>query len=53
MDIQLPDNLLFVDIEPVEQQGFRVVNSTRGVRFDAWFEGRLSTRVRFRLRTGQ
>lgn len=48
MDIKLPVNLTFVSIEPVEQNGFRVVKRKHGIHFDAWFEGKLITKVRFR-----
>lgn len=48
MDIKLPASLTFVDIEPVEQKGFRVVKRKRGIHFDAWFEGKLTTKVRFK-----
>lgn len=48
MDIKLPANLSFIGIEPVEQKGFRVVKRKRGIHFDAWFEGKLMTKVRLK-----
>lgn len=48
MDIKLPPGLSFHSIEPIEQQGFRVVQGKQGVHFDAWFEGKLTTRIRFK-----
>jgi hypothetical protein len=51
MEIKLPDNLVFVAIEPKEQKGFRVVKGKQGIHFDAWFEGRLETRIKFQLQT--
>jgi hypothetical protein len=51
MDIKLPDNLVFVDIQPKAQKGFRVVNGERAIHFDASFEGKLETRIRLQLQT--
>ena len=48
MDIKLPPGLNFHSIEPSEQQGFRVVEGKQDVHFDAWFEGKLTTRIRFK-----
>ncbi|MEA1889023.1 MAG: hypothetical protein U9N50_04485 [Pseudomonadota bacterium] len=47
IDIKLPANLSFVAIEPVEQKGFRVIKGKQSLHLDAWFEGRLMTRIRF------
>jgi len=52
MDVRLPHNLVFTGIEPVEQQGFKVTKSVHGVRFDAWFEGRLTTRIKLKRLAG-
>ena len=41
--------LRFVDITPAKQSGFAVKIAPRLVSFDAWFEGRLNTLLRFRL----
>jgi len=49
IDIKLPANLRFIAIEPVEQKGFRVIKGKQGLHLDAWFEGRLVTRIRFKL----
>lgn len=46
MDIKLPPGLTFLSIEPVEQKGFRVVKGKQGIHFDAWFEGKLTTKIR-------
>ena len=51
MEIKLPDKLVFVAIEPKEQKGFRVVKGKQGIHFDAWFEGKLETRIQFQLQT--
>jgi len=49
IDIKLPANLSFIAIEPVEQKGFRVIKGEQSLHLDAWFEGRLVTRIRFKL----
>jgi len=49
IDIKLPANLSIVVIEPVEQKGFRVSKGKQTLHLDAWFEGRLVTRIRFKL----
>jgi hypothetical protein len=48
IDIQLPDNLRFIDIEPGEQEGFKVVSEKDRLQLDTWFEGRLVTKIKFR-----
>jgi hypothetical protein len=48
IDIKLPANLRFIDIEPAEQKGFRVTRGEQSLHLDAWFEGRLVTRIRFK-----
>ena len=48
IDIQFPANLSFIGIEPVEQQGFRVITGKQSLHLDTWFEGRLVTRIRFK-----
>ena len=40
--------LRFVDITPGKQTGFKVSIAPKLVSFDAWFEGRLNTLLRFR-----
>ena len=40
--------LRFVDITPTIQNGFKVSVAAHLVTFDAWFEGRLTTLLRFR-----
>lgn len=48
IDIKLPANLSFIAIEPVEQKGFSVIKKKQHLHLDAWFEGRLVTRIRFK-----
>jgi hypothetical protein len=48
IDVQLPDNLAFVDIDPAEQQGFELTRGDHSLHLDAWFEGKLITRMRFK-----
>lgn len=48
MDVDLQTTgLHFAGINPHTQQGFRVWTRDRSVHFDAWFEGRLKTEIRF------
>ncbi len=42
------NKLRFVDITPNKQSGFKVSIAPHLVTFDAWFEGRLNTLIRFR-----
>ena len=49
IDIKLPANLSFIAIEPDEQKGFKVIKGKQTLHLDAWFEGRLVTRIRFKL----
>ena len=49
IDIKLPANLSFITIEPGEQKGFKVIKGKQSLHLDAWFEGRLVTRIRFKL----
>jgi len=49
MNIKLPKGMSFVSIEPKEQKGFTVVKGKQGIHFDAWFEGRLTTRIHLKL----
>lgn len=53
MDIKLPPSLTFVSIEPAEQKGFKVVHGKQGIHFDAWFEGKLVTKVRFKYQEAE
>jgi len=48
IDIRLPANLSFIAVEPVEQKGFSVIKEKQGLHLDAWFEGRLVTRIKFK-----
>jgi hypothetical protein len=41
------DRLRYLDITPVEQEGFKVTADRHQVKFDVWFEGRLRTLIRF------
>jgi hypothetical protein len=41
------DKLRFADISPVIQKGFTVVHKNGTINYDAWFEGRLNTEIRF------
>jgi hypothetical protein len=41
------NKLRFVDITPKKQRGFKVSIAPHLVKFDAWFEGRLNTLLRF------
>ncbi len=53
MEVSLPEDCLaFVDIEPRPQPRFKVWQSPESVSFDAWFEGRLYTKIRFRPEPG-
>ncbi len=45
MDLRLPSDLKFISILPKQQKGFRVNHTKKGVHFDAWFEGKLYTRI--------
>ena len=48
MEIRFADTgLNMVSVSPATQQGFQVWASNEQVTFDAWFEGRLKTEVRF------
>ena len=45
IDIKLPAGVRFAGIKPAVQPGFRVIHNQRAIHIDAWFEGRLFTRV--------
>jgi len=48
MDVDLKTSgLYFASISPQTQQGFKVWTRDRSVHFDAWFEGKLKTEIRF------
>jgi hypothetical protein len=48
MEVRYPqDRLRFADIQPQPQRGFRVDATGADVAIEAWFEGRLRTRLRF------
>ena len=49
IDIKLPANLSFDAIEPAEQKGFKVTRGKHSLHLDATFEGRLVTRIRFKV----
>ena len=46
LDVKLPKQLRFVSISPNQQNGFRVKQTSTGVHFDAWFEGKLYTTIK-------
>jgi len=48
IDIELPASLSFIAINPVEQKGFKVIEGKQSLHLDAWFEGRLVTRISFK-----
>jgi hypothetical protein len=48
LEVQYPDALELVDVDPPAQPGFGVRRSGKQVALDAWFEGRLSTVIRFK-----
>jgi len=50
LEVKYPEGLELVDIEPPAQPGLDIRQSERWVGLDAWFEGRLSTAIRFRVR---
>lgn len=50
LEVKYPDSLELIGSEPPAQPGFAVRQSTNWVGVDAWFEGRLSTAIRFRVR---
>jgi hypothetical protein len=41
------DKLRFADISPAAQKGFAVERQNGAIHYDAWFEGRLNTEIRF------
>lgn len=43
----LSRQIRFLQIDPPSQRGFRVLEQPGEVSFDAWFEGRLKTEIRF------
>lgn len=48
MDVRLrTDRLRYLDITPAKQDGLEVSAGPHEVKFDAWFEGRLRTLIRF------
>lgn len=48
IDVNFSDtNLKLVLVEPVAQQGFKVTQTKKTVNMDAWFEGRLKTKLTF------
>lgn len=48
MDILLPKGLSYSSVTPVEQKGFSIQQNGRNIHFDAWFEGRLVTRIKLK-----
>lgn len=48
----LTTQIRFLQINPPSQKGFRVIEKPGEVSFDAWFEGRLSTEIRFVTQDG-
>lgn len=47
VSIETP-KIVFLDVEPLAQPGFAVNRHGNEVGYDAWFEGRLNTLIRFR-----
>ena len=43
-------NLQLISVEPVAQNGFKITRTAKTVNMDAWFEGRLKTKLTFTLR---
>ena len=48
IDIELPENLEFSSMTPIEQPGLKVDSNNQSIRIDTWFEGKLITRIKFR-----
>ena len=53
VDINLPPTLRFVEIDPVEQTGFNIDEGKQSLHVSAIFEGRLITRIKFKLVPGE
>jgi len=48
MDVEIKaERLRFYETTPPVQDGFKVWRTTRAIHFEAWFEGRLNTDIRF------
>lgn len=48
LDVQVNTNKLrFADITPNDRKGFKVWKGNNSIHYDAWFEGKLSTEIRF------
>ena len=50
VDLKHPDGVELVGTDPPAQPGFEVQDAAPWVTIEAWFEGRLSTRIQFRER---
>jgi len=50
LEVKHPDGLELVGTDPPAQPGFEVQDAAPWVTVEAWFEGRLSTRIQFRER---
>jgi hypothetical protein len=50
LEVKYPDGLELVDTDPPAQPGLEIRQSERWLGLDAWFEGRLSTVIRFKQR---
>lgn len=50
LEVKYPDRLALVATTPAPQPGFEVRDAAPWVAVEAWFEGRLSTRLQFRER---
>jgi len=48
LDVKLPPELTFTGIDPPQQKGFEVVENNHHLHLDAWFEGRLVTRIQLK-----
>lgn len=48
MNVELPEELRFLSISPPPQTGFTIKHNDKSVRYEAWFEGKLNTEIRFK-----
>ena len=48
LEVRFPSSLQFLGIDPGEQPGFHIIHKRNSIKFNAWFEGRLTTRIYFR-----
>lgn len=50
LEVRIPKSLEYLGIDPPEQPGFHIIHKENSIKFNAWFEGRLVTRIYFRDR---